>query len=272
MNKSHNDPNGSTKFDVAGTLADLADSDLPIGARDLLSWLVGRVADVGRPVSDGPELHNALVEAQRAARAVSRDAQNTFHGYAYASAECIFDEGRKALGSAGLALTQSAYDITFLERELQNGKEFTRAVLAITYVLIHRSGQSAMTWVRHWPIVEGPGRSFDKALGGALTTALSYTIRDLLLLPRDDEQAAMDRRQEAGGVALGSSSAHHEQADEKSGIAQKTSDETRFEILLSEANVADLVTAIALEAKSTLSAEAYARFRLLAVKRHQDLQ
>lgn len=143
----------------------------------------------------------ALVRAQRQARAVEKDAKNTFHGYKYASAEALIEEGRAALSSQGLSLLQT--DVSVETRQAPPpppGKGEARSlqtepacVVSVTYLLLHEEG-GMLTWDREVYAVQERGRPIDKAEAGALTTALGYAIRDLLVLPRDDEQAAMDRR------------------------------------------------------------------------------
>ena len=44
-----------------------------------------------------------------------------------------------------------------------------------------------------FPIIEDKGRPLDKALAGALTTSLAYYLRDLLLIPKQDENQ-VDKR------------------------------------------------------------------------------
>jgi hypothetical protein len=149
-------------------------------------------------------LFAALVRAQASARAVGLDSKNEHHRYRYASAESLIEEGRSALVPAGLALlvTDVALDcrapIPVDEENTQTGEVRRRFVpqptmLRATYVLAHESGES-ISYVREWPALEQKGRPIDKAEGGALTTALGYAIRDVLMLPRDDDYADMDRR------------------------------------------------------------------------------
>ncbi|WP_438026344.1 ERF family protein [Sorangium sp. So ce233] len=136
-----------------------------------------------------PKLAAALVSARRDVRALPKDGTNDHHKYDYTRAETIIDEGRLVLSRAGLIFSQTA--ATLEARAGTEGKHVP--IYRCTYVLCHESGESR-SWVREWPIVEAKGRPLDKSGGGALTTAYSYAIRDLLGLPRDDELAAMDRR------------------------------------------------------------------------------
>jgi len=45
-----------------------------------------------------------------------------------------------------------------------------------------------------FPAIVRKGTPHDKAVAAALTTSLSYWLRDVLLLPRMDNEASMDRR------------------------------------------------------------------------------
>lgn len=154
-------------------------------------------------MSDTPNLCAALVKAVAAAKAVGKEGYNDHHKYAYATAESMIDEGRAALASCGLTLlvTDVAMDDAVSTRWVDKRGEVheqTYQTIACTYVLVHDSGET-LTFGRTWPIVEQAGRPFDRAQGGAQTTALAYTIRDVLMLPRDDDRAAMDRRDDTAG-------------------------------------------------------------------------
>jgi hypothetical protein len=139
--------------------------------------------------TDTPKLFAALVQAQKHARAVDHDGNNKHHGYRYASAENLINEGRTSLSAAGLTLFVTT--VVLFAKELLEG--VVQNMIKVTYVLAHESGE-AITYEREWPAIEQKGRPIDKAQGGALTASLGYAIRDLLLLPRGDEYADMDRR------------------------------------------------------------------------------
>lgn len=160
-------------------------------------------------------LATALVVAVTKARGVERDGENKHHRYKYASSESIIDEGRSALSSAGLTLMLTELHLVPLPIPLRvDERSDDQAVVPIaraTFVLIHESGES-MTWMREWPVLEGKGRPLDKVHAGAVTTALAYAIRDVLLIPRSDSLAqeyAMDRRDDRDHVP------HREQASDE---------------------------------------------------------
>lgn len=131
-------------------------------------------------------LSAALVNAQIKITPVAKDATNQHHRYAYASAETMIDAARIALNISGLACTRLSYKI-------EPGQI---CFLTSTFQLDHSSGEFRLFENLPWPIIEGAGRPFDKALAGALTTQLAYFLRDLLLIPKEDENE-IDRRNDA---------------------------------------------------------------------------
>lgn len=127
-------------------------------------------------------LFAALAKAAAAAGAVGKDAVNAHHRYKYASAESILEEARGPLHANGLALVPLSAAI------VSDGQ-----VLDLAWLLTHASGER-LAVTRQWPVVVGNGRPADKAVAAAATTALAYVLRDLLLLPRVDEE--VDRRED----------------------------------------------------------------------------
>lgn len=129
----------------------------------------------------------ALVLAQRAAKSVGKDGKNDWHGYRYATAESMLEEGRAALLSAGLVLMQTWWSVRppAVEGEV--------ARLGIRYVLAHESGA---TWEleREHSVIPEKGRPVDKAEAGALTASFGYTMRGLLALPRIEQGTDIDER------------------------------------------------------------------------------
>jgi hypothetical protein len=126
----------------------------------------------------------ALIKAQQAISAVGKDAVNQHHKYAYTSAEGMLSACRAALHTAGLAFARIGWTV-----ELRDGQPFVLS----TYIVTLGLGEPMTLGPVPWPIIEDKGRPFDKALAGALTTSQSYMLRDLLLVPREDEQE-VDRR------------------------------------------------------------------------------
>lgn len=133
-------------------------------------------------------LYKALVAAQRAAMAVGKDAENTYHKYKYASAEAVIAEARGALNGAGLALTLLSWD-----RHLPAVGDHPHTRIEVHYRLLHEEGVALDLSASSYVIPE-KGRPADKAEAGALTTNLSYVLRTLLLLPREDEGTSPDTR------------------------------------------------------------------------------
>lgn len=133
-----------------------------------------------------------LLAAQMAVSGVHKASRNDFGGYMYASAEDMIIESRKVLHDNGLLVMRKSWVIDQnraidADGTLADGKP----VVSATYILAHTSG-ATITCETDYPIVVGKGRPEDKALNAALTTALSYFLRDLLLIPRCDEE--VDKR------------------------------------------------------------------------------
>jgi hypothetical protein len=145
--------------------------------------------DAGKAI--GQKLATALIAAQKTAKAVGKDAENTFHHYAYASAEAVIAEARSALSGAGLAVVTASWHAMASPA----GES-----LAVTYLLIHDSGES-MSFVTETAVVPEKGRPLDKAQATALTYSLSYFLRGLLLLPRVEEGTDADQRDDRGTPA-----------------------------------------------------------------------
>jgi hypothetical protein len=136
------------------------------------------------PLHAADTIWSALARAQGLVRSVDKDATNQHMRYQYASAEAVIDEARRALSQCGLSLHQSDLVIEGVEAGHVRG----------SYVLAHASGQTT-TITASWAWESGKGRPADKAVAGATTTALSYVLRGLLLIPRGLEgEDRPDRR------------------------------------------------------------------------------
>lgn len=148
-----------------------------------------KATEAAQPAQAGrimvPEtLAGALLVAQNAIDSVGKDARNSFHKYAYTSAEGMIGACRGALHVAGLAFQRTGWALS------SDGMTVTSR-----FVLHHpQSGQSA-EYEAPWIVCVEKGRPVDKALAGALTTCMGYFLRDLLLLPRE-EGDVMDRRRD----------------------------------------------------------------------------
>ena len=136
-------------------------------------------------MKESHSLAGLLLKAQQAIQSVGKDATNAHHKYAYTSAEAMLGACRLALHSAGLVFARTGWQV-----ELRDGVPF----VCSTYLLASPSVSEPLAiGPIPWPVIEDKGRPFDKALAGALTTSQSYVLRDLLLIPREDE-AEVDRR------------------------------------------------------------------------------
>ena len=127
-------------------------------------------------------LAQAVLAAQQRLHGVGKDAKNSHHHYAYVSAEQMIGHARAALHDAGVLVYREGWELA------EDGVTVTSSV-----VVTHASSGEYIRSSFRWPVVCERGRPIDKAVASALTTSLSYYLRDLLLLPREDE-ASMDRR------------------------------------------------------------------------------
>ena len=144
---------------------------------------VGGVAPVACPRSGTVSLSDGLLVAQGAISGVSKDSRNTFHKYAYTSAEGMIGACRDALQRGGVVARRTGWEIV-------GDGLYVQSRLTVCHGWTGESAESVVVW----PIVVEKGRPVDKAVASALTTSLSYWLRDLLCLPREDESGHMDGR------------------------------------------------------------------------------
>jgi hypothetical protein len=133
----------------------------------------------------------ALVRAQRAAKPVAKTSENSFHRYAYASAESLITEARAALGEACLAVIPHGETIS------PGRGEADPDTLWSSYALCHEDGSSWVCPSIPTPIIPEKARPEDKAVATARTYALGYFLRGLLLLPRVAKGEEVDTRNDA---------------------------------------------------------------------------
>jgi hypothetical protein len=129
-------------------------------------------------------LASALLAAQSALPSVGKDSKNSFHHYAYTSSEAMIGACRAALHSAGLVLRRSGWKF---DGTADGGVVTSQFILSCP-----ASGENVTDEVG-WVAIPEKGRPVDKALASALTASLNYFLRDLLMVPREEE-SEMDRR------------------------------------------------------------------------------
>ena len=122
--------------------------------------------------------------AQSDADFVTKDSRNAFQKYSYTSAESMFNVWTKLASKHGLVLTPlHCGRVEAIHDKLE---------LNMMWVLRHVGSSEQIEIEGQWPIVEGKGRPFDKAVASARTAGLNYMIRDLLVVPRVDPTDDMD--------------------------------------------------------------------------------
>lgn len=147
-----------------------------------------------------PDLWTALSKAILDAAAIDRSSLADSGGprFHYASSEDVLTECRAALASNGLALVPESCDVDLGESTDPWGPHGT---LRRRWLLVHSTGQTHSWQGPPWPIAPHKGFPYEKALPAALTSSLSYTLRDLLLLPR--APSSEEARGENGGGRQG---------------------------------------------------------------------
>ncbi len=174
-------------------------SGAPIPAGD---WNYKELPPCHKPA--GAALYTALNEACSHVNRVGKDGRNEHHGYDYTSAEAIIEYSGKLLADAGVVAVRTTYDIGPMIKDqapgkVWNGKEtpgqwtFMR-MITCTYRITHAETGETEFCVHPFPAVLTSGKPWDKSIAGALTTSLSYFLRDLLRIPRADCPDTMDQR------------------------------------------------------------------------------
>lgn len=128
-----------------------------------------------------------IVDAQKLIHPVEKSSTNQFHKYKYASGEDVLTAGRAALNTAGLALLTEGWAI-------RRGDENNPDAVDVSYLLCHADGSQWRPHSVETPIIPDKGRPPDKALAAALTYNIAYYLRGLLLIPRAETEAEVDKR------------------------------------------------------------------------------
>lgn len=157
-------------------------------------------------------LAKRLIEAQKAIVSVAREGHNAHHNYAYATSEAIIKAAREALNGAGLSVIRESIRVRDMQQPQpipgataydRNARKevpaWTDAICIIESTFLLSGEEGSLRFMSHHAAVPERGRPWDKAIAAASTTSLAYALRDLLLIPRaDDEPEAPDRRDDRG--------------------------------------------------------------------------
>lgn len=138
------------------------------------------------------ELAAALAAAREHCKPAAKDSYNDYHKYDYASCEGIINESKKALDGTGLSLIAKAPKLCVMGSGNLAVYEMIREV-----TLIHKSGEWLPLGEIHWPVCPDKGRPLDKAYASAITTSLAYFYRDLLTMPRVNQEDDLAGRKDS---------------------------------------------------------------------------
>jgi hypothetical protein len=135
-------------------------------------------------------LASALLAAQQALPSVGKDSQfkSQSYGYAYTSSETMIAACREVLHAAGLTLRRAGWKF--------DGTPEGGGLVTSQMILTHAGTGESVSDEVAWVAVPRGQQPIDKAVAGALTASLGYYLRDLLLVPREDENE-MDKRDDS---------------------------------------------------------------------------
>jgi hypothetical protein len=143
------------------------------------------------------EIAKALVSAQKhvskIAKGKTADVKSktgASFSYDFVGHGELIDEGRSAALEAGLALSIPTWILV-------EGRQ----TIALVCYLVHDSGESWRVYPNpEMPIMEGPGRPLDEAVGAGLSYCQRYIWNQLLQIPRVDRSAEVNQRDDADHV------------------------------------------------------------------------
>tara|TARA_R100000664_G_scaffold11711_1_gene18952 strand:+ start:19527 stop:20321 length:795 start_codon:yes stop_codon:yes gene_type:complete len=127
----------------------------------------------------------ALLEAQKSITSIGRTSRNDHQHYDYTSSEDMVTMGRAALNQNNLVLF--AKSSTWIESDAG------QSLMKQEFELAHATSGETMKLESEVPVCPGKGRPEDKSSFSSRTTGLSYLYRDLLQIPRVDEDE-VDKR------------------------------------------------------------------------------
>jgi len=135
-------------------------------------------------------LASALLAAQQALPSVGKDSQfkGGTYGYAYTSSETMIAACRAVLHGAGLTLRRAGWRF--------EGTPEGGGLVTSSFILTHAASGEAVTDEVAWVAVPRGQQPIDKAMAGSLTASMGYYLRDLLLVPREDENE-MDKQDDS---------------------------------------------------------------------------
>lgn len=129
-------------------------------------------------------LYKSLLEAQKSLTGICKDANNDFANYKYVSAEEMVKTAREVLLNNGIVVGRKSW---FYAPEPDGTYKVTSFLFAT-----HPESNERVDFTIELPAVTRKGTPQDKAVACALTSSLSYFLRDLLMLPRFDPAENMD--------------------------------------------------------------------------------
>jgi len=121
----------------------------------------------------------ALHEAQTWVKSIGKDSRNDYNKFNYTSAEHMIEETRGVLHDCGLVVEPTETMHLVVDGQLMVGCGFR-----VTEIFTGEFSEKVI----EVPVCERKGTPNDKASLGSQTTALNYFLRNLLMIPRVEEE------------------------------------------------------------------------------------
>jgi len=131
------------------------------------------------------ELYAALADAVKACEWVVKRGDG--QGYRYAKAEAVIAEADRVLEPVGVVVIPGTAVIHEVGKFRSKGEDKTLFVLRREFIVVHRGG-GQIRGEMSVAIGANVGGTPPQATTSAATTALSYFLKDLLRMPRVDEE------------------------------------------------------------------------------------
>ena len=141
-------------------------------------------------------LNHALLEAQQMCESISMDKTNEFHNYDYTSTNYTIAVAKPVLNACGILVrVGETWPELLADGQLQSCAQMH---------VIHPDSGDEISEACKLLACPGKGRPGDKAQLASKTTMLGYYLRDMLLIPRVDEEvcARDDTKHEAAAQKI----------------------------------------------------------------------
>lgn len=138
---------------------------------------------------------HGLLVAQRALKEVKKGSTNEFHNYDYTSADDLIKCAREALHQGDLTIALTGHELLPMPEitAVFDDPDVPPFIFVRSHFQLEHMSGEARQYHFDLPAVPGSGRPLDKAILGCMTTSTGYLLRDILQIPREDENEVSRR-------------------------------------------------------------------------------